>query len=307
MRRISHSPQFFVGPIIGTPFYRALDGVARVPHAPISKNVNTNRGPFSTVTEYLSSNLRAELEFISNHNSVVVSELYECGPAQSAESRLELGERVMRKAIDLCSIYPGNALIPANLTTPKKDHFLDINTDSGRVTGFIDFEAATIAPLWEYAVIPRWLQHTDDPESNYQGETSEERNILRTTFISAMEGLPDTQSRERLMIWAVLSVGLQIPCASRSTSGLLTIRIYGWTNVSNGPKPIPGLGCPKQTDNRLAPRWTGARAVCYVRSSLTTQWETERIFESPPWCIPAGVYIYIHATVPLVRGTLPSH
>lgn len=137
-----------------------------------------------------------------------------------------------------------------------------INTDSGRVTGFIDFEAATIAPLWEYAVIPRWLQHTDDPESNYQGETSEERNILRTTFISAMEGLPDTQSRERLMIWAVLSVGLQIPCASRSTSGLLTIRIYGWTNVSNGPKPIPGLGCPKQTDNRLAPRWTGARAVC---------------------------------------------
>ncbi|KAG2354580.1 hypothetical protein BDR07DRAFT_1305561, partial [Suillus spraguei] len=123
----AHVPQFFVGPIISTPFYRALDGVVRVPHPPISKNVDPNRGPFSTVTEYLSSNLRAELEFISNHRSVVLSELHECDPTKLAESRLELGERVMRKAIELCSVYPGNTLIPANITTPKRPFSLKLD------------------------------------------------------------------------------------------------------------------------------------------------------------------------------------
>ncbi|KAG1847194.1 hypothetical protein DFJ58DRAFT_798363 [Suillus subalutaceus] len=179
------SPQFLVGPIISTPFYRALDGVVRVPDAPISKNVDPNRGPFSTVTEYLSSNLRAELEFISNQPF-------------HPESRLELGERVMRKAIELCSVYPGDTLIPANISTPQRPFSLKlddfrlsnvmIDTDSGRVTGFIDFEAATVAPLWECAVIPRWLQDADDPESSYEGGTSEERNVLRAAFLSAMEG-----------------------------------------------------------------------------------------------------------------------
>jgi hypothetical protein len=121
------SPQFLVGPIISTPFYRALDGVVRVPDAPISKNVNPNRGPFSTVTEYLSSNLREELEFCSNHRSVVLSEIHECDPTHSAESRLELGERVMRKAIELCSVYPGDMLIPPNITTPQKPFSLKLD------------------------------------------------------------------------------------------------------------------------------------------------------------------------------------
>ncbi|KAG2369335.1 hypothetical protein BDR07DRAFT_1447628 [Suillus spraguei] len=42
------SSQFIVGPIISTPFYRALDGVVRVPDTPISKDIDPNRGPFST-------------------------------------------------------------------------------------------------------------------------------------------------------------------------------------------------------------------------------------------------------------------
>ncbi|KAF8962287.1 hypothetical protein BDZ97DRAFT_1120542 [Flammula alnicola] len=41
--------------------------------------------------------------------------------------------------------------------------------ESGRVTGFIDFEGATVAPLWECALLPRWLQDPDDPESTYEG------------------------------------------------------------------------------------------------------------------------------------------
>ncbi|KAG2154085.1 hypothetical protein DEU56DRAFT_772851 [Suillus clintonianus] len=192
------SPHFVVGPIVSTPFYRALDGVVRIPNAPVSQDVDSNRGPFSTVTEYLSSNLRAELDFISNNRSVVLSELHEYDPTQVAESRLELGERVMRKAIELCSVYPGDALVPANITTPRRPFSLKfddfrlsnvmIDTDTGRVTGFIDFEAATIAPLWECAVIPRWLQDADDPESSFEGGTSGERKVLRAAFLSAMEG-----------------------------------------------------------------------------------------------------------------------
>ncbi|KAG2034824.1 hypothetical protein BDR03DRAFT_900768 [Suillus americanus] len=113
------SHPFVVGSIISTPFYRAVDGVARVPAAPILQNIDPNRGPFTTVTEYLSTNLRAELEFISNR-SLVLSELYECDPTQSAESRLELGERVMRKAIELCSVYPGDMSVLTNITTPRR-------------------------------------------------------------------------------------------------------------------------------------------------------------------------------------------
>jgi hypothetical protein len=36
-------------------------------------------------------------------------------------------------------------------------------------------------------VIPRWLQDADDPESSYEGGTSEQRNVLRAVFLSAME------------------------------------------------------------------------------------------------------------------------
>ncbi|KAG0699349.1 hypothetical protein DFH29DRAFT_809184 [Suillus ampliporus] len=159
------SPHFVIGPIVSTPFYRALDGIVRVPDAPISQNIDPNRGPFSTVSEYLSSNLRAELEFITNHRSVALSELQGSDDPESAESRLELGERVIRKAVELCSI----------------------DADSGRVTGLIDFEAATVAPLWECAVIPRWLQDVDDPESSHEGGPSEMRSVLRAAFLSAME------------------------------------------------------------------------------------------------------------------------
>jgi hypothetical protein len=55
--------------------------------------------------------------------------------------------------------------------------------DSGRVTGIIDFEGATIAPLWECALLPRWLQEPGDPESTYEGGPAEIRRTLRALFI----------------------------------------------------------------------------------------------------------------------------
>jgi hypothetical protein len=255
------SPLFLVGPIISTPFYRALDGVVRVPDAPISNNVDPNRGPFSTVTEYLSSNLRAELEFISNHRSVVLSELQECDPTQLAESRLELGERVMRKAIELCSVYPGDTLIPPNITTPQRPFSLKlddfrlsnvmINTESGRVTGFIDFEAATIAPLWECAVIPRWLQDADDPESSYEGGTSEERGVLRAVFLSVMEG------SARYPEWRE---AYEVGRPFRRLTDLLCFQVNVWASNDHEiwvdkrlewAKNHPGIGLPETDESEI--------------------------------------------------------
>jgi hypothetical protein len=54
---------------------------------------------------------------------------------------------------------------------------------SSQVTGIIDFEAATIAPLWECAFLPRWLQDPGDPESTYEGGSAESRQTLRALFI----------------------------------------------------------------------------------------------------------------------------
>lgn len=54
---------------------------------------------------------------------------------------------------------------------------------SGQVTGLIDFEGATIAPLWECALLPRWLQDPEDPESSCEGGSAESKQILRELFL----------------------------------------------------------------------------------------------------------------------------
>ena len=55
--------------------------------------------------------------------------------------------------------------------------------ESVRVTGIIDFEGTTIAPLWECALLPRWLIDPDDPESSYEGGSAESRHKLRARFL----------------------------------------------------------------------------------------------------------------------------
>jgi hypothetical protein len=96
--------------MIGTPFYRAIDGVARVP---------------------------AELQDFSLSNVMVYL---------------------------LCEL-----LMVSIVNTHVYDRLMKTQY-SGRVIGFINFEAATIAPLWECSVIPQWLQdHPDDPESSHEG------------------------------------------------------------------------------------------------------------------------------------------
>ncbi|KAG2117583.1 hypothetical protein DEU56DRAFT_839228 [Suillus clintonianus] len=104
-----------------------------------------------------------------------------------------------------------------------------IDTDSSRVTGFIDFEVATIAPLWECAVIPRWLQDVDGPESSYEGGTSEERRVLHAAFLSAMEG------SARYLEWRGGNV-----CASND-HGIWLDECPEWA------KTHPRMGCLKRT------------------------------------------------------------
>ncbi|KAG2043719.1 hypothetical protein BDR03DRAFT_850779, partial [Suillus americanus] len=61
------------------------------------------------------------------------------------------------------------------------------DADTGQVTGLIGFKAATISPLWECAVIPRWSEDAVDPESSYDGRSSGVRSVLCAAFFSSTE------------------------------------------------------------------------------------------------------------------------
>ncbi|KAI5992533.1 kinase-like domain-containing protein [Pisolithus albus] len=188
----------YVGPIVSVPFFRASDGIIRVPDAdpPSYTELSQYRGPFSNATEYLQSFLRAELHIISRYRSTVLAEMKEADE-EVAASRLELGERGIRKALELCSVYPGNHQPGGPISTPEKpfslclDDFrlsnIMIDEESGDVTSLIDFEGATIAPLWECAVFPPWIQDPEDQEGAYEGGPAEDREKLREIFRKVMD------------------------------------------------------------------------------------------------------------------------
>ncbi|KAF8812755.1 hypothetical protein BYT27DRAFT_7086344 [Phlegmacium glaucopus] len=105
---------------------------------------------------------------------------------------LERGERSIRNALELCTIYHGNiqncgqGVCTTKLFSLRHDDLRLSNImidESGNVTGIIDFEGATISPLWECALLPRWLQDLDDPEGMYEGGSLECRQTLRTRFL----------------------------------------------------------------------------------------------------------------------------
>ncbi|KAJ4466142.1 hypothetical protein C8J55DRAFT_440070 [Lentinula edodes] len=61
---------FHVGPIISTPFYRALDGIIRFPDSPVTGDeIRKYRGPFPDPTSYLRSFLDVELNLV-RHDQV---------------------------------------------------------------------------------------------------------------------------------------------------------------------------------------------------------------------------------------------
>jgi len=120
--------EVYVGPIVSTPFFRAIDGVVRIPDAvlQLSTQLSQYRGPFSSTIDYLQSFLHAELHVLSHYRPTVLSELEEAD-AQEADTRLETGERVLRKALELCTIYPGNDPAGGPITTPTKPFSLRLD------------------------------------------------------------------------------------------------------------------------------------------------------------------------------------
>jgi hypothetical protein len=101
---------FFVGPIISTPFYRALDGFVRIDNASLLSALNRFRGPFGTVS--VSSWIRAELYILSQNPSTLLSGL------DGNRERLQRGQRVLEKLKELCEIYPGDKSVYGDATTP---------------------------------------------------------------------------------------------------------------------------------------------------------------------------------------------
>lgn len=96
----------YVGPIV------------RVPDAelPWCTELSQYRGPFSNTntSDCLQSSPHAELHILSHHRNIVLSELDEADEAAAAR-RLDVAERPLRKALELCTIFPGNNQ-PAGLT-----------------------------------------------------------------------------------------------------------------------------------------------------------------------------------------------
>ncbi|KAJ4501000.1 hypothetical protein C8R41DRAFT_749818 [Lentinula lateritia] len=109
----SSANSFIVGPVVSTPFYRALDGVVRFPNQSIAPDLRRYRGPFLSPTSYVRSPLETELHVLRVQNlrrHVLEHEL------DGNEECLEQGIRVLEKAVQLASIYPGDICISSPLT-----------------------------------------------------------------------------------------------------------------------------------------------------------------------------------------------
>ena len=117
----STSDKFFVGPIIATPFYRALDGFVRIDNASLLSALSHFRGPFGTVSDYLSSWIRAELYILSQNPSTILSEL------DGNRERIQRGQRVLEKVMELCAIYPGDIPVYEGETTPVQRFSLKLD------------------------------------------------------------------------------------------------------------------------------------------------------------------------------------
>lgn len=92
------SGDFYVGPIVSTPFYRALDGLVRFPTNP--PDLQRFRGPFDCSTAYLRSSIEAELACLQSNRAEVLLEL------DGDEEKLKEGRTNMIAALALCNAYP---------------------------------------------------------------------------------------------------------------------------------------------------------------------------------------------------------
>ncbi|KIL71691.1 hypothetical protein M378DRAFT_65710 [Amanita muscaria Koide BX008] len=136
--------KFSVGPIVSTPFYRALDGSVRIDDASLLSALSCFRGPFSTVSDYVSSWARAESYIVSQYPLTILSEL------DGSHERLRRGQQVLEILEELCEIYPGDTSVYEGATTPTQRFSLRL--DDFRLSNVMvssqysfDFEKTTAA------------------------------------------------------------------------------------------------------------------------------------------------------------------
>ncbi|KAJ6498133.1 hypothetical protein C8R47DRAFT_1010006 [Mycena vitilis] len=115
-----------VGPIVSTPFYRALDGFVRLPNEADRDALSGYRGPFPSASGYMRSFLDAELHIIKRHRQVVLeNELKNDTP--SALSRVfALSERPCNSQRCIPEM-----LVFLNLSPPRANRFLSDWTTFG--------------------------------------------------------------------------------------------------------------------------------------------------------------------------------
>jgi hypothetical protein len=123
--------------------------------------------------------------------------------------------------------------------------------ESGHVTGIIDFEGTTIAPLWECALLPRWLQDPDDPESSYEGGSAESRQTLRALFLEKVENGEWRAFYEKGKPFRLLCDRLQFKFRVWASEDMRN----GWMRDLLGHRIILALDCLKVTicSERLYP------------------------------------------------------
>ncbi|KAG9122032.1 hypothetical protein FRC07_001757 [Ceratobasidium sp. 392] len=194
----SHDPlRFEVGPIVSVPFYRALDGEPRVPAedwASLRDQQAPFRGPFNQVTDFLLSVVRAELNFLELHRSFAIPPGLK--HPRGGEAAVAEGEEVLRKALDLYPLFPGNMPVYSPMTSPDKpfsiclDDFrlsnTMINETTGKVTGLFELEGTTIAPTWACGVVPGWLVEENHADWLSGDESGHVRAQLRQTFMDTI-------------------------------------------------------------------------------------------------------------------------
>lgn len=105
-----------IGPVVTSPFYHAFDGKARFPNAsPL--DLSRFRGPFTQASQYVSSGPKVELYMIEQRREEILQEL------GGDEECLNLGKRVLEKAVRLAEVYPGDISIGFQRSCPTIEPF----------------------------------------------------------------------------------------------------------------------------------------------------------------------------------------
>jgi len=194
---LSSDPQYIVGPIVDPKYFKTIDGKPVYTDGRVQQSLHQFRGPFSNAANWLSSSIEAEIFALSSTPSPFPPRVGDHLPRD-----LLLTMKIMNQAVSLCLMYPGNHPVVNNKKVFEApfsfmlDDFSLSNImldDAGHITGYIDFEVATIVPLWKCATLPEWLQvedHNDGWSEN--GGSEHDKQLLRGEGSSFQRLLKET-------------------------------------------------------------------------------------------------------------------